>query len=315
MDTPEDIKSQRKMAFELGSKYHIDNRRESLGGCAVNVACGLARLGLPVSCYTNIGDDLAGEWIKKELKKEGIDTSLLIEKKNCLSGLSAIIVDQNTGERIIFSNQEANETLEIFPEKIQDADWISATDLSDSWKESLDKIVEVSREKGIKIAFNPRGKNIQDDPEKVAEIAGKCELFFVNKDEAVEIVSACNRQQTADDLNNEEFLLKNLKENGAGVVVITDGTRGAWAYDGEILIHSEAMLQKAVDTTGAGDSFSSAFIAAYVKGSDLKTCVKWGIANSASVVKFYGGVEGLLSEKEMEKINLESINYGTGKIF
>jgi sugar/nucleoside kinase (ribokinase family) len=49
-ETPKDITSQRKIAFELGAKYHIENRFESLGGCAVNVACGLRRLGIESSC-------------------------------------------------------------------------------------------------------------------------------------------------------------------------------------------------------------------------------------------------------------------------
>ena len=48
-ETPDDLTAQKKIIFELGAKYHIDNRFESLGGCAVNQACGLRRLGFVVA--------------------------------------------------------------------------------------------------------------------------------------------------------------------------------------------------------------------------------------------------------------------------
>jgi ribokinase len=56
-----------------------------------------------------------------------------------------------------------------------------------------------------------------------------------------------------------------------------------------------------VETTGAGDAFASGFLAAYVKSKTLPECLQWGAANAGNSVKFYGGVEGLLTEKEMEE--------------
>lgn len=296
IETPSDIKSQKKIAFELGAKFHIDDRFESLGGCAVNVACGLQKLGVPAACYTVLGNDMDGEWIKKRVDLEGVDSSLIVSEE-CLSGLAGIIVDEKSGERVIFSNQEANERMKIDPEKLKEAQWISVSDPNGSWKDILDIVLAIAEKTGAKVAFNPRGKNIQEDAKKVFELAGKMEIFFVNKDEAIEIIS--NARQGAGDLNSEDFLLKELKKAGAKNIVITDGLRGAWAYDGEKIVHIDATKDKVVDTTGAGDAFSSGFLAAYIKGKDLEECVKWGVKNSGNSVKFYGGVEGLLTESEI----------------
>lgn len=300
METPEDIKSQKKIAFELGAKFHINDRFESLGGCAVNVACGLQKLGVPAACYTVLGNDIDGEWIKKRVDIAGVDSSLVINEE-CPSGLAAIIVDEKNGERIIFSNQEANEKMKVDQEKLEKAEWISVSDPNGDWKNILNTIVTVAEKTGAKIAFNPRGKNIQENAKKVFELAGKIKIFFVNKDEAIEIISSVNNEQKSmsSNLNDEEFLLKELKKSGVKIVVITDGLRGAWAYDGEKIVHIEATKNKAVDTTGAGDAFSSGFLAAYIKGKGLEECVKWGVKNSGNSVNFYGGVEGLLTEKEI----------------
>jgi len=294
IETPKDTESQRKIAFELGAKFHINDRFESLGGCGANQAVGLSRLGETVSCYTAIGNDSVGEWMKKEFVKENIGQELVEVKKNSLSGLSAIVVDQNSGERIIFSNQEANEKLEIDPKKLAGTNFVSITDLSGNWKDIADAAMDFCQQNEIRSAFNPRSRNIQEDARKVFELAGKCEIFFVNKDEAIEIIGS--------DSSDEKYLLAALKKSGAKIVAITNGARGAWASDGEKIVHMKAMkIDKTVDTTGAGDAFASGFLAAYIKEKDLETCVRWGIQNGASVVQHYGGIEGLLKESEIEK--------------
>ncbi len=61
LETPEDLTSQRKIAFELGAKFRAEDRYEALGGCAANVAAGLARIGFETEYYTKIGDDDLGK--------------------------------------------------------------------------------------------------------------------------------------------------------------------------------------------------------------------------------------------------------------
>ena len=299
MDTPEDLLSQRKIAFEVGAKYHIDNRFESLGGCSVNVAVGLKRTGEKVACYSSIGDDVVGKWIFQHIAAEGIDLKNIKIQRNCQNDLSAIVVDKNTGERVIFSCQTSNNKLEIESERIENADWIFIGDVSGDWKKNIAKIIEISKEKEIKIAFNPRQKMIHDNAVEVAKIISKVEIVFLNKDEATEILSADVEKDA--DLNDEKHLLKELRKMGCSLVVITDGARGAWAYDGNQMFHVDAMLQKAVDTTGAGDAFTSGFFSAHVKAKEISECLSWGIVNSSNSVLFYGGQEGLLGQNEIEQ--------------
>jgi len=299
LDTPEDLTAQKKLAFELGAKYQVVQRYESLGGCAANVAVGLAKLGIDAACNTTIGDDVVGDWIQNQLRNYHIGTEILQKENNCKSDLSAIIIDTNTTERVIFSDRDANDKLEIIPERLKDAQWLFVSSLNGAWQEHLEKIAAVAKENSIEVAFNPGQKNIATDTYAVARFALTSNLLFVNKDEALEIAKNIEVRAVAEQLNNELFLLETLKKNGSKIVVITDGVRGAWGHNGKETIHVDAQVVKAIDTTGAGDAFSSGFLAAHIKGKSLEESLKWGIANSSNSVLFYGGQEGLLSENEI----------------
>lgn len=306
LETPENLTSQRKIAFELGAKFHIDRRYESIGGCAANVCCGLKKAGIDSFCYTAIGDDAVGTWILDEFKNQGVGTKLVNLEKDCLSDLSAIVVDKKTGERIIFTNQLSNSRLEIDAEIVGSPEWIFIGDLTGKWEKNLDKIFEAAGLVEIKVAFNPRQKTIHDNPQKVIEAIKKSQVILLNKDESLEIVSNMAISPSGDELNNEEYLIKKIKDLGPDRAVLTDGKRGAWVFDGNKLLWAGALGIQSVETTGAGDAFSSGFLAAHIKGKNLEECLKWGIANSGNSVKFYGAIAGLLDEENIQK-NIEKI--------
>ncbi|HPN55107.1 MAG TPA: carbohydrate kinase family protein [Candidatus Moranbacteria bacterium] len=306
IDTPEDILSQKKIEFELGAKYQIERRHETLGGCVVNVASGLVKLGENADCYAGIGEDECGEWIKKNIAKEGIGTDKILVVENTLSDLSAIVVDANSGERVIFSNHRACKKFSIEEDKLDGYEWIFVGDLSGEWREVLKIILKKIEGKSVKIAFNPRQQMIHDDMENVSSMIAKTEVLFMNKDEALETVTNMQGNFSREELNDESFLVKKIKELGVGIVVLTDGIRGAWGYDGEKVLHVDAILQKkVVDTTGAGDAFASAFLAAYIKEKSLDEALKWGILNSSHSITEYGGQKGLLTEKQIEEAILD----------
>jgi sugar/nucleoside kinase (ribokinase family) len=302
METPEDLMSQKKIAFELGAKYKIEERFEALGGVAANVAVGLAKLGTEVACYSNIGSDYISAWTKEQLEKNDVNTDLITSSQNTPGDFSAIVVDKNSGERVIFTNQPANTNLDIVPEKLKNFTWFFLGDLHGDWESDLDKIIAVAGENGTKIAMNPRQVNIHDNPKKVSEIISKCDVVFLNKDETIEILNAAGEKYSPENLDSEAFLIKKISEMGPVVAAITDGEKGAWAYDGQNLFHAGIIKVSAKDSTGAGDAFSSGFLAAHLKGKKLEECLRWGIANSCHSVEHYGAIEGLLDEEKIIKL-------------
>ena len=94
-----------------------------------------------------------------------------------------------------------------------------------------------------------------------------------------------------------------MRSLGPNIVCITDGSNGAYAYDGEHAWFMPIYPDPAppVDRTGAGDSFSSTFTSALALGHDIPTALSWGPINSMSVVQYVGAQEGLLSLQKLQE--------------
>lgn len=311
--TPEDILSKEKIAFELGGKYRVEDRYEAVGGVAANVSHGLARLGHKAACYSRIGRDEMGNWILDEFKREKVPTDLLFVDPLAKTDLSAIIVLTQNGERTIFHNRDANEKLEIIDEKFSATEWVFVSALNGDWRTNLQKILALKKKYGFSLAFNPGQHNIKEDVASVLEMIAVSDVLVLNKDEAIELVMQTKMTLPEERLDDELFLLKTLHRAGAKSIGMTDGKRGAWSFDGtEYWYCSIYTKNGVVDTTGAGDAFGSGFFSALLEGQSIEYGLRYGMANSGSVVGEYGAIKGLLSKDAMrsliEKIVPERLN-------
>jgi len=308
IETPEDITAKQKIAFELGGKYRVRDRFEAVGGVAANVSVGLARLGYTVAPYSCVGADEIGSFVLDSFRKERVVTDLMNTLEDAKTDLSAIIVMTQNGERTIFHNRDANERLVVTREKLKNTEWLFVSALNGDWKKNLETILTVQQERGIKLAVNPGQHNIKDDPKRVFEILSHVDVLLLNKDEAIELLLQSVPRPTDTELNDELFLLEKLHAAGAKLIGMTDGKRGAWGYDGTEYWHCPIHTRSAVvDSTGAGDAFGSGFFAAHLAGKTLPEALQYGMINSGSVVGFYGAIEGLLTEADMEAFIKETV--------
>jgi len=309
--TPEELDSQEKLSFELGTKYQVEEIFEAPGGCAANVAQGLARLGIDVSCYSRIGGDKVGDWIKEELEKEGVDISLLQIDSNAVSDVSAIIVDEKSKDHVVFFNRDANNKLEIDETDVEGAENIFISALNGDWQNHIDKILKTASEKDIKIILNPGQRNIKDDPTKIIEVIENSETLILNKDEAIEIIMSDAKEYDEETLNDEIFLIESLRGMGPKTVALTNGKEGAWVSDGKEVFFAKFYVKNPIDSLGAGDAFSSGFLSGVLTHESIENSLRLGIANSASVIMYYGAKKGLLKEEEiiekLSNINTEKL--------
>lgn len=303
LETPDDLTAQRKVAFELGGKYRVADRYEAVGGVAANVAWGLARLGVRAAPYSRVGGDEIGRWILREFGRAGVATDLVAVDSAVESDLSAVIVLTQNGERTIFHNRDANEHLDIDPARLRGAEWFFVSAINGDVDGKLRRIFEIAEANGTKVVLNPGQHNLRSLPSLVLELAGKSDMLVLNKDEALELIMKSRPESTPEQLNDERYLLSCLLESGAKRIGMTDGARGAWGADGSGFWHCPiGRVPKVVDTTGAGDSFASAFFAAIAfHGKSVADALRWGIAESGSVVGSYGATAGLLNVSDIQR--------------
>ncbi|MDD5071208.1 MAG: PfkB family carbohydrate kinase [Patescibacteria group bacterium] len=300
MDNKRDILRQKLLAFEYGAKMKIDKSYSTFGGGAANGAVNFAGLGFRVASLIAVGDDERGQRVLANLKKHKVDTRLAQKVKGIETGFSFILINP---EKIVFSDRAANSELRIKKlelRSLRNSKWAFITSLSGKWEEVLAKSFSV---KGLKTAWNPGHAQLHGGIKKLKKFIAKTDVFFVNKDEAIELVVSDPgyKNKPHKFLNNIKELLKIIKAWGPEIVVITNGKHGADAYDGRKFYHQNILKEKKrVDTTGVGDAFNSSFVAGLelYKG-DIAKAMHLGIRNTASVIAEQGAQNGLLKKKDL----------------
>lgn len=281
-----------ELCIKFGEKIEVDKAEVSLGGNASNVAVGLSRLGLSVGIVAEIGRDEFAQTIINKLNKEKIGTSNVQTTEGQKSSFSTII--NFRGERTIFSEHVERKHDFNFSNIV--TRWIYLTSIGNIWQNAYKKTVDFVKASNCKLAFNPGTLQINGDRRDIEEVLSASEIIFVNKEEAETILGLQHGEKEIDQL------LKNLQKLGPKIVVITDGEKGSYAVDKDGQIFKKSVLKtEVVEKTGAGDAYSSGFLAAFVTGKTVSEAMDWGTNNSASVITKIGAQEGLLRKESMEK--------------
>jgi sugar/nucleoside kinase (ribokinase family) len=97
-------------------------------------------------------------------------------------------------------------------------------------------------------------------------------------------------------------LLNAIAALGPKIVSITDGTNGAYAYDGSryLRVPMYPDTRGPFERTGAGDAFASSIVSALAVGEPLEKALLWGPINSMSVVQDIGAQRGLLTRETLQ---------------
>ncbi len=302
IETPENLTEQKLLAFEYGAKINSEEVYFNFGGGACNTAATFSKLGISAAVNCRIGNDDDEKSMIKNLEKLGINTGLIQVDKERKTGFSLVVVNKKEGDRVIFVYKGASDFLDVKEEEIKNAEWIYLTSLAGNWEEDLEEIDKAVINNKIRLAWNPGAAQISAGKNKLEKFFRNTEILIINKDEAIELIASDEKLKLDfNEINNVEVLAKNIKKWGPKFVVITDGSNGAYAHGGEKVLYAPATLNKKIDSTGAGDSFGSAFVGGYILTSDIEKALKYGIINSGSVVSEYGAQNGILSREEVEK--------------
>jgi len=264
----------------LGSKYYVEGATTATGNNAVNAAVTFARQRLPVKLISTIGGDATGESLMQALDKEHIDTSDIKIDKSAKTSFSTIMLAPS-GERTILDFPGTAKILATQFDDVRNANWLYVSSIGSM--ENLKKLMKEACKRDIKVAFNPASfelKHIQE----TADLLEYVDVFAVNKEEASKFVDGKTLSELA----------KNLAE-AVDYVLISDGPRGAVATDGTKLVKAGVYEDvPVVDRTGAGDAFTSGFVASIARGKNLEEAITFASANSTSVVGQIGANTGAL---------------------
>jgi len=260
-------------------------------GNAGNAAVSSARLGLQTALATNIGNDREGEDCLAVLKKEKVDTSFVKINEGAKTNYHYVLW-YGAERTILIKHQDYKY---ILPE-IGNPKWIYFSSVNETAFPFHLKLADyLDTHKDTKFAFQPGKFEIKLGKEKLDRLYKHTAMFFCNVEEAEKILGI-------DDLDVKD-LLKKMHELGPETVVITDGPKGAYAYDGKDIyfIKPYPDPKPPYSRTGAGDAFSSTIVSATILGKTLPEAMAWGGINAMSVVQQVGAQKGLLSREKIEE--------------
>ena len=303
------------LCFDYGAKIEMDKMAYDIGGGAANTAVNFANLGLNTGIIVKIGNDLTAKAIMQRFKEKNIDTSMVIESKEDKTGFS-IILTSYEGDRTVLMHRGANSTIkesEINFEKINHSKWLYVASLSGDSNQVLDKLAEYAENNGVNMAINPGSTQLKGGIDCMKKILKKAEILVLNRDEASAVTGIPNNPPefpSACDDNLKEMIVK-LRNYCPNTVVITEGKRGAYAFNGETFYHCPTFPSKVVSTLGAGDAFASTFVAGMIKyeKNNIEKSLKIASINSAHVVQSFGAQSGLKNFEELEKIYEENKDF------
>lgn len=290
------------LCVPLGSKMKVDNVDFAMGGCGTNAAVTFARQELETAYVGLIGKDYPGQMIKDELLSQGVSTDLLIETDKYPTAFSVILSLPEIGRSILKKLGACHEMIEqdILFDKIR-TKWIYAGSLSGKAYKSLDSLFDFAVKNRIKIAASPVGQSqLGEGIERTRALLDKVDILIVNQEEASLLTQV--------DFNEEKEIFKKLDELVKGIAVMTKGPEGAVVSDGKSIYSAGIPESGLVDRTGAGDAFSSAFVAGWIEKKDIVYAIQLATANATSVLQKMGAINGLLKKGEWgqwEKVEVE----------
>lgn len=295
-----------ELILRFGDKVAYESVEEIRAvGNSANAAVAAHRLGLNSALVTNVGNDHNGHECIATLRKNGVNTDFVSVEKDKETNYHYVLWFEE--ERTILVKHE--EYSYKFPE-IGKPKWIYLTSLGESTLDYHKQIIEYLRKnENVKLAFQPGTFQMKLGLENLKDLYTTSDIFFCNTDEAKRILN----------INDSDIktLLREMHDVGPNVVVITDGPRGAYAYDGHegFFMPPFPDVKPPFERTGAGDAFASTFTSAVALGKSLFDAFLWAPVNSMSVVQQVGAQKGLLTQAEILKyLSTAPQNYRPEKI-
>lgn len=299
------------MSYPYGAKVEITEFTSQVGGGGINTACNFANLGFNTSAIFKIGDDIYSEGILESFKNKNVDLSNIIQNPDESTGFSIILVSFQ-GDRTVLAHRGANAQIkksDINFEAIKNAKLIYIAPLNGDSTKVLDEIVNFAKDNNVKVCFNAGTSSIRRGFNYIKKILENAHIVVMNKEEASMATQIQVRPDTRDEKFSEELIhpdikkmFEKLKVRDYQIIVITDGGKGAYAFDGQKYYYCPVFDGPVVSTLGAGDAFASTFCAALGRTkTDIGKALMYASVNSAGVVSEFGATQGLLTFEQIEE--------------
>ncbi len=241
------------------------------GGKGLNQSVALARAGMETYHAGAVGGD--GAFLVEELRAAGVHTEYVETREDVRTG-HAIIQRNGAGENCILLFGGANRAV-TRAQIDRTLARFSAGDLVVLQNEISEPayLAASAKARGMTVALNPSPMD-----GGVRGALEHADYLLLNETEAATLLGESMPEEVSDTarLLRERF--------PAAKIVLTLGARGSVYADDETLLTQAAFPVRAVDTTGAGDTFTGCFLAGMAEGLGEARSLRFASAAAALAV-------------------------------
>ncbi len=273
----------------------------AFAGDTLNFAIYLRRLlhdqAFELHYVTALGQDIYSDNMLENWRKEGLNTDLIRRIENKLPGLYLIRTDEK-GERTFYFYRSASAARELFKGDIVNLSQnllamdylylsgITLAILDEASRECLWNILKAAKQAGAQIIFDSNYRaSLWSSPQSAKEAIQQI-LQFVD----IALPTFIDDQLVFGD-STPEVCAQRLLKSGVTEVVVKCGAEPALVANINQQQRVPACVtNKVIDTTGAGDSFNSAYLAARLLGIEPIKAALWGHALAAKVIAQPGAI-------------------------
>lgn len=227
-------------------------RREHPGGSPLNVAVALSRLGHPTELLTRIGDDARGDAIRAHLEASGVS----------LTAGSSVAAPTSTALAQLDADGAATYEFDLLwdpdpsglPAQVEAVHTSSIAAVLDPGARTVLDVLRACRERAT-ISYDPNARpSLMGAPELVRErVEASIALSDVVKASDEDVAWLYGTEDVED-------VVDSWRDLGPALTVLTRGAEGAVGFAASGRVQVSPVVVDAVDTVGAGDTFSAGIL-------------------------------------------------------
>jgi sugar/nucleoside kinase (ribokinase family) len=272
----------------------VDEMSLHTGGCAINAATALSRLGLPVEVIGKIGSDSFGDFILNALAERNIGVRGIMRDREVGTSATMVMVAPDGERRFVhYIGANARLTLDDIDLAMVEAGAIlhiaGSLVMPGIDGQPTAELLRHARTAGVTTFLD----TVWDDKGRWMDILAPC-LPHIDY-----FVPSLPEGQALTGLDDPAEVAGALLESGVKTVGLKMGADGCLVMSGNgQMIRLPAFQVDVVDATGAGDAFAAGFIAGVWQGWDLEKTARFASAVGALCVTGLGASGGVRSLSE-----------------
>lgn len=270
---------------------------KKIGGAPVNFAYHVGQLGIESLAISAVGNDEMGDEIIEILNNRGVNH--IVPRVGEPTGTVQVTLDGNgvpsyeICEGVAWDNIPCGKELVEVARECRAFCFGSLTQRARQSQEAINLFLDsMPKDEGRLCVFDINLRQSFYSREVIEASLARCNVLKINDDE-FRTVGDMLGYESGDFEGGCRFLMDNYN---LGMVILTCGTEGSYIFHAEGSSYLPTPEVEVVDTVGAGDSFTAAFVASLLKGCSIREAHQKAVDVAAYVCTQSGAMPPLPAE-------------------